>query len=103
MDPENDLQRGVFFKRAHVVDGFERSQNFRTLGFRKDRPTLTLQPSDRIVAIDRHNQSIAQLPSLLQQINMPGMKHIETAVGKDDALAGSLQALNRLRHGRLGP
>ncbi len=49
-----------------------------------DRPGGALEPADRGVAVQGHDQDVAQFLGLLEKTDMPGVDQVEAAVREDD-------------------
>ena len=82
-----DQALGVrFIEQDHVIDTAERSDHFRPLRFRNDRPIRSLiQTPDGRVAIDGNDEQVAQIFRGLEVARMAHVHEIETAVREHDA------------------
>src|SRR5208283_3779072 len=78
--------RRRFIKDQHRIHAFQAAQNFRALLRRDHRPPWPLQRAHARVAVDTHNQHIAQRARRFQAFDMPRMQQIETPVRKHHAL-----------------
>lgn len=72
---------------CHVVHGLERGEDFGSLVLREDRAPGAFELADAPVAVQRHQENIAQLSGFGQIARVPGVKQIETSVCENDALA----------------
>jgi hypothetical protein len=75
-----------FAKEDHVVDGAKRGDEQRTRILIENGTAGTFQRADARVRVDTDDEDIAFASRALQVPDVPYMKRIETAVGKNDAL-----------------
>ena len=73
--------RGIFFKRHHPVHRFQRAEHNHALLERVHRTRFALQAFRRCIAVNRHNQAIAQLARVRQIRNVARVQNVEHAVG----------------------
>src|SRR5207237_8317106 len=69
---------------AHVVDGAERAQDSFAIGLRNEGPSRALDRADGRVAVEAHDESIAERPRAGEEIDVAAMKEVEAAVREDD-------------------
>lgn len=80
----NNRAGGVFVEEQGVVDGVERRDEGQAILLAVNGPAWTLQAACTAVTVDGHDEDIAQLSGLAQEMNMSGVQNIEDAIGKDD-------------------
>jgi len=93
----DELKRCIFTEDRHVVNRRECGKDGHSLTFAKDRALGTLEPPDRSVAVDPHNQHIPQTLGLCQCIDVSRVEKVKTAVSKDDAPPRTPEAGDNLR------
>src|SRR5208283_3558465 len=76
-----------FIKYQHRVHAFQVSEYFRALLRPEHRSPRPLQLSHAFIAVQSHNQHIAQRARRFQAFDVPRMQQIETPVGKHHAPA----------------
>ena len=99
-DCENGFERRVFIEGANVVHHVQaRKESRRARLLEIPDACGPFNRRTEAIAVDRNDQSVAQSARSRQQIEMPGMEHIEAAVGENDLLAGGLEAARLLCDG----
>ncbi len=78
----NQFARSRLIKNRHVIDGSKRGQNFGAILLRHERTFGALVAANAAIAIDGHDQQIAQRARLRQAPHMARMQQIETSVGE---------------------
>src|SRR6266487_2301174 len=92
---EGDQRTGCWLgKYRDVVDAGERGQDFGSFGLRDERPAGAFEGTRAGVIIETEDQEIAERPRLLEVAHVAQVEQVETAVGKDAALARLLPALH---------
>src|SRR5215469_14104452 len=81
-------------KYGDVVDVGERGQDFGSFFLRDERSARAFQNTRASVIIETEDQKIAERPRLLEVAHVAKVEQVETAVGKDAALARLLPALH---------
>src|SRR5438034_3573321 len=81
-------------KYGDVVDAGERGQDFGSFGLRDERSAGAFEGARAIIIIEAEDQEITERPRLLEVAHVAKVEQVETAVGKDAALARTLPALH---------
>jgi hypothetical protein len=89
------LQEACLLKCTDVVHPLSAAR-ISARSFRERGAVRAFQTLDGSVAIDRDDKSIAETPRPREQIEMAGVKKVETAVGENDLFSGSLEAARLL-------
>ena len=89
----NHSARRDIVKDRNVINRSQRRQNLRAFVLIHQRPALALQFPHRCVAVDGHEQHIAQRPRLFQIADMTDMQNVENAVSENQLLARGAQTL----------
>src|SRR5213593_815045 len=79
------LERGVLIENDDQIDSLQGRQH---LGPRMDilhGATAPLQAPHRGIAVEADNEAVASRMRLRQQLDVPGVQYVETAVGEADA------------------
>jgi len=76
---EQRCNRGLV-ENDNVVDVPKRRDHLCTIGLVHNRSTTTLQPSNRLIVIDRDDQSVGLPRGILQVADMPDVEQIEATV-----------------------
>src|SRR3954469_3505716 len=80
LDFRNELYRSVLLEDHDKVDGFQRSQNFRTSTVVLNRTPIALQSLHRCVAIQADNEAVAGGARRGQDLDVTRMEDVETTV-----------------------
>jgi len=83
----DDFTRCRRIENQNSVHAFERGENFGSLAFGKDRTPGAFELADAGVAVEAHDERIAESAGLLEAPDVARMQQIEAAVGEDDAAA----------------
>ena len=86
-DRPNQLQGGIFRKNGHIVDRLQAGYQFGSFPRRHNRPAASLEPTDRGVAVDPHNEAIGQVAGSLQSVQVAHMEKVKATVGEGDHLS----------------
>ena len=78
-------------KDGHVVHRFERRQDFGPLALGQNRPPGTFERAHAAVAVDGHQERVAELAGFGQIARVPRMEQVKAAVSEDYPLALPLQ------------
>ena len=92
----NQFARSRLIENRDVVHRGERGPNLGAVFFGDERAVVPLVAANAAIAVDRHDQHIAQGARLGQTSHVPGMEQIETAVGEYNTAAGALFACRHL-------
>ena len=93
------LQRHFFRENHDKIDGFERCDDSRTVGFRIDRTVVALaEHSDGGVAVDGEHEAPAQRSCLREIGDVSAVKDVEDAVGEDDRFGELCRTKRQLFH-----
>src|SRR4051794_33305385 len=76
----NELYRSVLLEDHDKVDGFQRSQHFRTSNVVLNRTPIALQSLHRCVAIQADNEAVAGGARRGQDLHVTRMEDVETTV-----------------------
>ena len=87
LESQNELTRSVVGEKDYDVHALQRGENVRAVRFIPDWPRRSLEPSDRVVAVDSNDKRITARTRLGENIDMTWMQEIEHAVGEDNAAA----------------
>ena len=63
-----------------MIDALQRRQQGKPVLLCQDGPSRSLEPAHRLIAVDAHDQHVAQSSGGLQTADVPGMNHVEAAV-----------------------
>lgn len=77
-----------FIKNRNVVHRFEGGENFGPILLRNDRALWSLDFPNTAVAVDTHDQNVAESFGVTQTAHVPGVNQVETPVGPDYCLTG---------------
>jgi hypothetical protein len=83
-DGLDQVERRIFVKDSHRVDGFQSAQNLGTSVSGVQRTGRALEAPDASVRVEADDQKIAQGGRFPEKSDVPGVQKIEAAVGKDD-------------------
>ena len=81
-DQLDQLGRGVLAEGRDEVDALDGADDPGPVGERVHRTFGALEPGDAVVAVQRHDQQVAQPAGLAQVGDVPAVQHVEAAVGE---------------------
>ena len=93
----NDFQqakRREFVEDRDVIGAFERGEHADAVRFRADRARVAFVALDAAVAVDAHNQGVAERFRLAQHRDMPDMQQIKAAVRRNNDFILRFQRMN---------
>ena len=73
------LRRGLI-ENDHIINAFQRSQDFDALISREERPSQSLSRHTPGVAVDAHHEGITAAAGGLQAAHVANMEEVETAI-----------------------
>src|SRR3954471_454207 len=85
-DGSDELCRGVLVEQDRVIDDVKGTDQGDPVRFPVDGAGWALEPPRAGVRVEPDHQDVAQGAGTAQELNVTGMKDVEHAVGKDDAL-----------------
>lgn len=91
----DELEGSVLRKYHDEIDAFECGENIRPLSLASHRPRRALEASHRVVAVDADDQRIASVARGGEDVDVPGMKQVEYAVGEGYAILSFLSPESR--------
>ena len=91
---QNRRQGRRLAKLNHPVDALEGGQQLHALAGWNQGAIRSLEPPDAGVAVDGHDESVAQSSGLLEAADVSHVQQIEAAVGENHGLATPLRRAN---------
>src|SRR5882724_9311088 len=86
------LERGLLAEDRDVIHATQRGHHDRAIACRNDRPAGALRQSPyRAVAVDAHDEEVAETLRGLEKRHVAGVEEVEDAVREDDPLALAAQ------------
>ncbi len=79
---QDQLQRGRLVEDDHFVDAPQSQQQPSTFTLADVRFVRPLESPDRRIAIETDDERIAECPATFEQIDMPDVEQVKTAVGE---------------------
>lgn len=99
-DRAEKFGRALALEDHDKIDATQSSEHFGAIILSVQRTPLAFEFAHRSVAIQTDDERVAERAGLLQISHVAGMEQIETAVGENETLAGSVHGIPDRRHFR---